>query len=75
MSHPKDEFTRLRRISQIPEVPFDYNLPNFKMMKKVIKDKQYDYLRLDQSQRKKMLMNIIKRIFMLQTQISSIILL
>lgn len=26
---PKDEFTRLRRISQIPEVPFDYNLPNF----------------------------------------------
>ena len=26
---PKDEFTRLRRISQIPEAPFDYNLPNF----------------------------------------------
>ena len=25
---PKDEFTRLRRISDEPETPFDYKIPN-----------------------------------------------
>ena len=24
---PKDEFSRLRRISQVPEIPENYNLP------------------------------------------------